>query len=67
MRGLPGQNTRPIAIQFTGHDCINALTTERSFESQATWVIYVIGFFIWYPWVFVQPRTDRCPVDWCRN
>ena len=32
------------------------------------WVFNVLGLFFWnFLWVFVQPGTGRCPVDWCRN
>ena len=45
------------------------LTTECSFESQATWVIYMLGLFCCecYPWVCLQLGTGRHPVVWCRN
>ena len=47
---------------------MNDLTTERSFDSQATCVIGVLDlFFTNYQWVFEQPDTGRRPVDWCRN
>ena len=37
---------------------MNDLTTERSFDLQATRVIYVLGlFFTYYQWVFEQPDT----------
>ena len=36
---------RPIAIQFPGNGCMDDLTTESSFHSQATWVINVLGLF----------------------
>ena len=71
MRGHPGHNMTacPIAIQFPGNGCMDDLTNERSFESQATWVIAIFCFMFWicYPWVFVQLGTGRHPVDWCRN
>ena len=35
----------PVATQFPGHECMDDLTTERSFGSQATWVIYVSFLF----------------------
>ena len=37
---------RPIATQFPGHGCMFDLTTESSFDSQATWVIVALGLFI---------------------
>ena len=43
MPGHPGHSdttTRPIATQFSGHGCMYDLTTERSFDSQATWFIF---------------------------
>ena len=48
---------RPIANQFPG--CMDDLTTERSFDSQGTWVIDVLGlsFLRCYPNVFVHPST----------
>ena len=71
MRGHPGHNTRPHArLQpiLLGMDDSDYLTTERSFDSQATWVIDVIGIFLTgYPRVFVQQGTGRRPVDLCRN
>ena len=36
---------RPIATQFPGHGCLDDLTTERSFNSQATCVVDVLGLF----------------------
>ena len=47
---------RPIAIQFPKHGCMDDVSTERSFDSQATWFLDVL-----------QPSTGRRPVDWCRN
>ena len=71
MHGQLGYDTRPHARlppNFTRHRCIDDLTTERYFESQATWVINVLGLFLTYcTWVLVQPGTGRRPVDWCRN
>ena len=32
---------RVIAAQFPGHGCMDDLATERSFDSQTTWVIDV--------------------------
>ena len=40
-----GHITQPHARLFPGHLCMNDLTTERSFDSQATWVIDVLGSF----------------------
>ena len=34
---------RPIATQFPWHGRMDDLTNERSFDSQATWVIDVLG------------------------
>ena len=34
---------RPIATKFPGHGSMIDQTTERSFDSQATWVIDVLG------------------------
>ena len=54
--------TRTIAIQFPGHVCMNDLTTERSFDSQATWVINVCLIILTcYLWLCVQPGTGRRP------
>ena len=36
---------RLIDTQFHGHGCMNNLTTQRCIESQATWVIDVLGLF----------------------
>ena len=44
MIGQLGHNTRPHA-QFPEQGCQDDLTTERSFDSQATWVIDVLGLF----------------------
>ena len=68
MRGQSRHDTRPIASSFPGLECMDCLTTECSFDSQATWVIAVLGLFLTcYVWVFEQPSTGRRPVDWCRN
>ena len=48
MRGAAWQKyatARPIATQVPGHRCMDNLTTERSFDSQAIWVIRVLGLF----------------------
>ena len=48
--------------------CMDNLTTEASFELQATWVIYGLGlYFDILTMVAVQPGTGRSPVDWCRT
>ena len=36
----------PIATKFPRHGCTDDHTTERSFDSQATWVINVLGFIL---------------------
>ena len=47
MHGKPGHNTQLHATMppsFLGiHGCENDLTTKRSFYSQATWVIHMLG------------------------
>ena len=48
MHGQPWHNTQPYARlppSFFGHGCMANLITERSFDSQATWVIDVLGLF----------------------
>ena len=48
MRGQPRHYRWPDAQllpQFPGHGCMDDLTTERSFDLQATWVIDVLGKF----------------------
>ena len=73
MTGQPEHNTRPHNrlphSLLSMDDCMDDLTTGRSFDSQATWVIDVIGLFFLkcYPWLLVQPSNGRRPVDWCRN
>ena len=57
----------PDYLLFLGHSCMDELTNERTFDSQATWVIDVLILLTCYLWVFVQPSTGRRPVDWCRN
>ena len=37
-----------IATQFPGHGCMDDLTTEISFDSQALWVIDVLGIYFWH-------------------
>ena len=32
-----------MTIQFPGHGCMDDLTTEQSFDLQATWTMYVVG------------------------
>ena len=53
-------NCNPVFLVL---GCMNDLTTERSFDSQATCVIDVLGlFFTYYQWVFEQPdmqTSDR--------
>ena len=36
----------PIATKFAGNGCMDDLTTERSFDSQATWVSTVLDLFV---------------------
>ena len=71
MLGQPGHNTtaRLIASQFPGHECMDDLTTEGSFDAQAKWVIGVFGVFSFacYSRVFVKPGTGKRPVDSCRD
>ena len=65
MPGQIGHNTRPLArlpLSFLGMD---DLIYERSFDSQATWFIGVLGLFL--TWAIVEPGTDRRSVDWCRD
>ena len=58
----------PFATQFPGHGCIDDLTTESKFDSQATWIIVMLGLFLTcYPWVFVKLGKVRRPVDWCMH
>ena len=50
MRGQPRYYTlymtaRPIVAQFPGHGCMDDLTTERRFDSEATCVTDVLGLF----------------------
>ena len=58
---------RPISTQFPGHGCMNDLTTERSLDSQATWVIDELGLLTCCQLVFIEPRNGRRPVDWCKE
>ena len=46
--GSPGitHDHMPIATAFPGHRCIDYFKTERDFDSQATWVISVLGLFL---------------------
>ena len=45
--GSPGKihDSMPVATQLPWHVCMDDLTTERSFDLQATWVINVLGLF----------------------
>ena len=45
MRGQPGHNTAPLALLPPSLQCMDDLTTERSFGSQATWLTDVLGLF----------------------
>ena len=45
MPGHTGHNTRPHA-QFPGYGCMDDLTTENSFNSQATWVIMSLIYLL---------------------
>ena len=58
-----------IAAQFPGNGCKDDLTTEHSFESQATWVIVVFVFYFRHVihGCLYNQDTGRQPVDWCRN
>ena len=62
-------DAHPIATQFLGHGCMDDLKAERSFGSHDRCVIIMLSlyFLTCYQWVFLQPGTGRCPVDWCRN
>ena len=72
LKGTEGQSSKVWAVahliptKFPGHGCMDGLTTECSFDSRPTRVIDVFGLFLTcYPWLFVQPGTGRCPVNWC--
>ena len=41
---IPALNARAARAQ-NGYGCMDNLTAERSFDSQATWVIGVFGLF----------------------
>ena len=45
--GSPGiiYDRTPDRHQFPGHECMDDLTTERSFDSLATWAIYMFVIF----------------------
>ena len=47
----------PIATQFPGHGCMYDLTTERSFDSQAMWVINVFDFL--FDMIYMGVCTTR--------
>ena len=70
MRGQPGQNTRlhaRLPRSFQDMDHVDDLTTERSIDVPAMWVIDVMClsyFLTCYSLVFVQPGNGRRPVDW---
>ena len=51
---------------FPGHGCLDDLTTEGSFNLQATFIIVGLSF-IMVPWVFVQPGTGCRLVNSCSN
>ena len=60
--GLPGHNTRThddrLPPSFLG---VDDLTTESSFDSQATWVIDVLGLLFWnvvHVCLYKQALTD---------
>ena len=48
MRGQPIYDTRPHARLPPSFLCMDDLTTERSFDLQATWVIDVFGLCLWH-------------------
>ena len=52
-----------LAPSFLGMEALEDLITERSLDSQVTWIIGVLGLFLltYYQWVFILP------VDWCWN
>ena len=52
----------PIATHFPGHECTDDLTTERGFDTQATWVIDVLGFIFWYTIQWCLDNQERADV-----
>ena len=65
MLGQAKLDTRPHARlppSILENGCMDYLTTERSFDLQATSVIDVLDLFF-YPWVFAHPGNGRRPVD----
>ena len=48
-----------IATLFHGHGCMDDLRTEHNFDSQATWVIAVLGLFLDMLSIGVGIRTTR--------
>ena len=58
-----------IATQFPGYGCMDDFTTERDYDSQATWVITMLGIFVdmFSIGVCTIRLFGRCAVDRCRN
>ena len=51
--------SRPIVTQFPGHRCMDDLITERSLDSQATWVIYILGLLPLHV-IYTVPTFNSC-------
>ena len=49
MRGYSGHNKRPQHLISAQIGCMDDLTTKRSFDSQATWVIDALILLTCYP------------------
>ena len=62
MSGQSGHDyttARLIAKQFSGHGGMDDLTIERSFDSQATWVIDVLSSLFFWHFMCVCVCTTR--------
>ena len=68
MRGHLWHNTRPQPLLPPRHGCVDDLITVCSFDSQATWVIDVLGLiFDMLSMGACKTSTGSRRVEWCRN
>ena len=61
--------TCPIATQFSWDECMDDLTTGRSFHSQATrqWALMCLAYLPDMSSLCVCTTRHMRPVDWCKN
>ena len=70
MHGQPGHNTLPHARlppSYPGTAWLTLQLNVTLIRMQRGSFVCLAYFLTYHVWVYVQPDTDRRPVDWCSN